>query len=124
MTLLILASSSVVRKKILENSMIKVDKIIAPDIDEKFSAKEKPEDVAKRLAQEKAQNIDVTTYDDAIIICADTIVAKGRKILDKALTDDDVRKFAKLKSGSKISCFTGLCVMQVKNGVITSIKSR
>jgi len=88
-TSLILASASPRRRCLLEQLGIRNYRVEPPDIEESVRKKEKPKHYAMRMARKKAQ-IMAGKYDSAYILAADTVVACGRRILDKA----DDRKLA------------------------------
>lgn len=69
-----------------------------------------PSDLALRLAELKALTAK-ETHPNSIIIAGDTVVALGRRSLDKAYTDDDVKKYLLLLSGRRHQVLTSLCVL-------------
>ena len=78
---LILGSASPWRKELLAGLGIVPDAILPPDIDETPQKGELPRPYAARLAREKA--LAVSAEDDDVVLCADTTVALGRRILGK-----------------------------------------
>ncbi len=111
---LILASSSPRRIELLSRIGIIPDKIIPADIDETEQKGELPKDLSSRLSKAKAEKI-ANEVDAAYIIGADTVAAIGRRILPKALNDDDVRSCLKLLSGKRHQVYTGVTIIK-KNG--------
>ena len=95
---IVLASSSIHRKKLLQQ--IKLTFIsISPDIDESRNKNEPVNNFVKRLSIEKAMKIAVL-HKNSIVIGSDEIAVVGNKILGKPLI-----------SGKKIIFKTGICVI-------------
>lgn len=120
----ILASSSPRRKQLLELIGVSVDDYISPEVDESPLPKELPRNLALRLAKLKAATV-AENYQNHIIIAADSVVACGRRILDKAETDEEVRQYLRLLSGRRSKVYTGLSVVhpngKVSNKLVESI---
>ena len=122
---LILASASPRRVSLLAQIGIFPDQIIPAHIDETPLKSELPSQLAKRLGAVKAQAI-APEYSSACILSCDTVVAVGRRILDKAESEDDVRRSLKLLSGRRHRVYGGLTLIG-SNGkihnrlVITSV---
>jgi septum formation protein len=106
---LVLASSSPRRSALLASVDIKPHLIISPDIDETPLSKEKPCDYAQRMAYNKMIAVK-DNYQHDIILTADTVVAKGRRILPKAENDSDFYHCIKLLSGGRHHVFTAISV--------------
>lgn len=121
---LILASSSPRRLVLLKSIAIQPDKVISPDINEASLPKEKPEELALRLAKAKALAVANDCKEDAFILGADTIVSTKTKIFDKANSAADVEKYLKFFSGRKINIHTAITVVKVKNGIITKTSKK
>jgi septum formation protein len=113
--MLVLASASPARAKLLESIYIRPDIIMPSDIDETPRKNELPAKLALRLAHEKAGSVS-EKYPDAIIIAADTVSAAGRKVLPKALNDSDVICCLKQLSGRRHKVHTGLVLYKTANG--------
>jgi len=122
---LILASASPRRISLLAQIGIVPDQIIPAHIDEKPHKSELPSQLAKRLGASKAMAI-APEHSCACILSCDTVVAVGRRILDKAECEDDVRRSLKLLSGRRHRVYGGLTLVD-SNGkihnrlVITSV---
>ncbi len=108
----ILASQSPARFELLKKIKIFPAQIIPANIDETEYPRELPNNLATRLAREKAEVIAKQISLDAIIIAADTVVARGRKILPKALTKDDVKYCLEILSGRRHRVYTGVCIIK------------
>ncbi len=78
---LILGSASPRRKELLGQIGVTPDAILPPDIDESPLKAELPRPYCARIARAKAEA--VTAGPDDIVLCADTTVALGRRILGK-----------------------------------------
>lgn len=107
---IILASSSERRKQLLSLIGVAVDQYVSPSVDETPLKDELPRQLALRLAKDKAQII-ASKYPNHIIIAADNVVAVGRRILDKAESNDDVKQYLTLLSGRKNTVYTALAII-------------
>jgi len=111
---LILASASPARLELLKQIGIVPDRVIPSDIDETELSKESPRKLAERLAYEKATAI-ANTFNEGIIIGADTVPVVGRSIMRKAETKDDIRKSLELLSNRRHRIYTGVCIIKKNN---------
>lgn len=107
---LILASSSPRRLELLSQIGITPDEVIAADIDETILKNELPRALALRLAKGKAEKI-AAAHPDTYVLAADTVVAVGRRILDKPKDAADARKALTLLSGRRHKVYGGICVI-------------
>lgn len=117
---LILASSSPRRVELLAQIGVTPDAIIPADIDETPLKGELPAQICVRLAREKALKI-AGQNPGAIILGADSVVARGRKVVDKALTEADVREALMLLSGRRHKVYGGLCVVDASGKARTRL---
>ena len=122
---LILASASPRRISLLAQIGIVPDQIIPAHIDETPHKGELPSQLAKRLGAFKAMAI-APEHSNVCILSCDTVVAVGRRILDKAKSEDDVRRTLKLLSGRRHRVYGGLTLIDIKGKihnrlVITSV---
>lgn len=108
MSKLILASSSKQRIMLLNRIGYIPDIIHPSNINEDALKKEKPRELAYRLAYEKAKVVHEKFPDD-FILAADTVCATGRFILPKALTQEDAELCMKKLSGKRHKIYTGVC---------------
>ncbi|MDP3935643.1 MAG: Maf family protein [Alphaproteobacteria bacterium] len=106
---IILASSSERRKQLLSLIGVTVDQYVSPSVDETPLNGELPRQLALRLAKEKAISA-ASEHPNHIIIAADNVVAVGRRILDKAESDEDVKRYLTLLSGRKNTVYTALAI--------------
>ena len=80
----------------------------APDIDETPDSAEKPRDYVKRIAAEKARAVAIGA--DELVLCADTTVALGRRILGKPADAGEAAEFLHLLSGRRHRVMTAVTV--------------
>ena len=113
---LVLASSSPRRVELLALVGFTPDMIDPADIDETPLKDETPRRLAQRLAVTKAQVV-AGRHPDAVVLAADTVVAVGRRFLEKAVDEAEATRFLKLLSGRNHRVFTGVAV--VRNGKLT-----
>lgn len=105
---LILASSSVYRKALLER--LRLDfKCISPEIDESPHPNEGHIDLVRRLATEKAQSVLSQNSSDVCIGC-DTIASCDDKIFGKPMNLEASMIQLKSMVGKKVMFYTGVCV--------------
>lgn len=104
----ILGSGSPRRLELLAQIAVTPDAVRAPDIDETPRKGELPRPYCRRMAHEKVQALDVA--DDAIVLCADTTVALGRRILGKPEDANQAAAFLRLMSGRRHRVVTAVAV--------------
>lgn len=115
---IILASTSLFRKKLLER--LRIDFICdSPDIDETPLNNEPVEDMVMRLAIAKAQAIS-DRHADALIIGSDQSAMLNGEKLSKPGNFDNAFKQLTRASGKKITFQTGLCLLNTSTGNIQS----
>jgi septum formation protein len=107
---LILASASPRRVELLAQIGITPDLIVPAHVDETPLHRERPIDMARRLADAKVREVQ-KDHPQACIIGADTVVALGRRILGKAEDEAQARAFLTLLSGRSHRVIGGLCVL-------------
>lgn len=105
---LILGSGSPRRKELLAGLGITPDLILPPDIDETPRKGELPRPYALRLAQEKA--LAIPAKPDDVVLCADTTVALGRRILGKPDSAGEAAAFLTALGGRRHQVITGIAV--------------
>ena len=84
------------------------DDVRPPDIDETPAAGELPRPYCGRMAREKVQA--VTAGDDDVVLCADTTVALGRRILGKPEDASEAAAFLRLLSGRRHRVITAVAL--------------
>lgn len=113
----ILASSSITRRKIMDELNIKYD-IITSDIEEK-SEKENPNKYVEELSKTKAKSVATKVNDkNSLIIAADSIIYKDGKRYEKPKTIEEAISNLKELSGSKNQGITGVTLIDTSNGNI------
>jgi septum formation protein len=120
---LILASASPRRVNLLAQIGIVADQILPAHIDETPQKSELPSQLAKRLGAGKALAV-AAEYPSACILSCDTVVAVGRRILDKAESEDDAQRCLKLLSGRRHRVYGGLTLIdpdgKINNRLVTT----
>jgi septum formation protein len=106
---LVLASASPRRVELLALVGITPDRIEPADIDETPLKDETPPRLAARLARAKAAVV-AERAPGAVVLAADTVVAVGRRLLEKAADETEAVRFLKLLSGRNHRVFTGVAV--------------
>ena len=105
---LILGSASPRRKELLAQMGLAPDAILPPDINEDPRKGELPRPYAARLAAEKARA--VAAGPDDVVLCADTTVALGRRILGKPEDAAQAAAFLALLGGRRHEVITAVAV--------------
>jgi septum formation protein len=120
---LILASASPRRVDLLNQIGIVADQIVPAYIDETPQKSELPSQLAKRLGLGKAMAI-APKHPGVCILSCDTVVAVGRRILEKAESEDDARRCLKLLSGHRHRVYGGLTLIdpdgKINNRLVTT----
>ena len=106
--MLILASASKARLELLESVGITPDKILNTNIDETPKKSEKPLDYVSRIALEKNKSVKKKKIE--IVLTADTVVALGRRILQKPNDEEEALYFLNLLSGRRHKVYTSICI--------------
>ncbi len=117
----VLASASPRRLALLQQIGIEPDAMLPSDIDEQPLKSERPKALARRLAREKAERAlqVLKTRPElagAFIVAADTVVARGNRILPKPEHVDEAAQCLRLLSGRGHRVYSGLCVVTPKEG--------
>jgi len=105
---LILGSASPRRRDLLAQIGVIPDAILPPDINEDPVKGELPRPYCQRLAREKA--VAVQAGDEDIVLCADTTVALGRRILGKPANAAEAAKFLTDLGGRRHAVITAVAV--------------
>ena len=105
---LILGSASPRRRDLLAQIGVIPDAILPPDINEDPIKGELPRPYCQRLAREKALAVQAG-YDD-IVLCADTTVALGRRILGKPANAAEAAEFLTNLGGRRRAVITAVAV--------------
>ena len=105
---LILGSGSPRRKELLAQIGVVADDIRPPEIDETPLRGELHRPYCARIAREKAQAVQADS--DDIVLCADTTVALGRRILGKPANAGEAAEFLLAMSGRRHRVITAVAV--------------
>ena len=105
---LILGSASPRRKELLAQLGIVPDAITPPDIDEDPKKGELPLPYCKRIAREKVLAVSAGSED--LVLCADTIVALGRRILGKPVDARQAAAFLTALGGRRHQVITAVAL--------------
>lgn len=105
---LILGSASPRRRELLAQLGIVPDDIRAPDINEDPAPGELPRDYCARIARQKAEALECGAGD--VVLCADTTVALGRRIMGKPADAAEAAGFLLALSGRRHRVITALAV--------------
>jgi len=105
---LILGSGSPRRLELLAVLGITPDAVRPPDIDEDPLKGELPRPYCARIATEKVAAVEAEA--DDIVLCADTTVALGRRIMGKPGDAVEAEAFLRSLSGRRHRVYTGLAV--------------
>ena len=113
---LILASGSPRRLDLLTQVGIEPARLMPMDIDETPKRVEHPRSLARRLSTEKAEAAFAAVNNDpawrhSYILSADTVVAVGRRILEKTEYTQDASAALHLLSGRGHWVYTGICLV-------------
>ncbi len=113
---LILASGSPRRLDLLNQVGISPARLMPMDIDETPKKSEHPRSLARRLSTEKAEAALVAVRADpawrhSYILSADTVVAVGRRILEKTEYTEEASSALHLLSGRGHWVYTGVCLV-------------
>ncbi|GLT09183.1 Maf-like protein [Sulfitobacter porphyrae] len=105
---LILGSGSPRRLELLAQIGVVPDDVRPPDIDETPGKAELPRPYCARMAREKAAAVPCAA--DDIVLCADTTVALGRRILGKPGDAAEAETFLRMMSGRRHKVITAVAV--------------
>ncbi len=105
---LILGSASPRRRELLAQLGLTPAEVRAPDIDETPLKGEIARDYVARMAREKAAALPCAPGE--VILCADTTVACGRRILGKPADEKEAAEFLWLLSGRRHHVLTAIAV--------------
>ena len=123
---LILGSGSPRRLELLGQLGITPNEVRAPDIDETPRKPELPRPYCIRMALEKVHAVKAS--DAEIVLCADTTVSLGRRILGKPSDAREAEQFLRAMSGRRHKVITAIavkCGAQIwQRDVVTTVKMK
>ncbi len=111
---LILASSSIYRRELLERLQLPFS-VESPDVDETPFADEQPEQTALRLAQMKARKV-AEHHAEALVIGCDQVATLDGQQLGKPLTHDNATRQLRLMRGRSVTFHSALCLYNAATG--------
>ena len=106
---LILASASPRRVQLLSQIGLAPYKVVPANINEQSSKGETPRQLTIRLACVKSEKVG-RLFPNDFVLAADTIVACGRRILDKAKTASEAATHLHLLSGRRHRVYSGIAL--------------
>ena len=118
---LILGSASPRRLDLLAQIGLTPDDIRPPDIDETPLKGELPRAYVERMAHEKARA--VAAGPGEVVLCADTTVALGRRILGKPEDEAEARGFLQALSGRRHRVITAVAVRRADEIRVRSVET-
>jgi septum formation protein len=107
---LVLASASPRRLELLAQIGCKPDIVDPAAIDETPRRREPPQNLARRLAEEKAAAV-AARHPGAFVLAADTVVACGRRVLPKADDEKTARACLEILSGRRHRVWGGIAAV-------------
>ncbi|GGE37922.1 Maf family protein [Actibacterium pelagium] len=123
---LILGSGSPRRKELLAQIGVMADEIRPPEIDETPHKGELPRPYCARMAIEKVQAVPAAP--DELVLCADTTVALGRRILGKPENEKEAAAFLMALSGRRHRVITAVALKLGdrlwERDVVTAVKMK
>lgn len=123
---LILGSGSPRRLELLATLGVTPDAVRPPDIDEDPMKGELPRPYCTRVTREKV--LAVQADDDDIVLCADTTVALGRRIMGKPADAGQAAEYLLAMSGRRHRVITALAVRRGariwERAVVTDVKMK
>ncbi|THD75888.1 septum formation protein Maf [Thalassobius vesicularis] len=123
---LILGSGSPRRKELLAQIGVVADDIRPPDIDETPHKQELPRPYCARMAREKVMAVQADAGD--VVLCADTTVALGRRIMGKPANAGEAAQFLLAMSGRRHKVITAVAVRRGdrvwERDVVTDVKMK
>ena len=123
---LILGSASPRRLDLLAQIGITPNDVRPADIDETPMKAELPRPYCARMAREKVQAVDAAANE--VVLCADTTVALGRRILGKPETAAEAAQFLTMLGGRRHTVITAVAVKVgarvLSRDVVTAVKMK
>lgn len=123
---LILGSGSPRRLELLATLGITPDAVRPPEIDETPAKGELPRPYCARMSREKVQAVQADPTD--VVLCADTTVALGRRIMGKPADAGEAAEFLLAMSGRRHRVITAIAVRLGdriwERDVVTAVKMK
>ena len=111
--MIILASASPRRKKLMSDKITHNFVIIVPDIDESLSFKnhQKVEKIVMDIAKRKCLVV-ANEHPNDLVIAADTVVVIDNQIIGKPIDKKDAKRMLKMLSNNEHYVYTGYAIKQ------------
>jgi len=119
---LILASSSIYRRQLLERLQISFE-VASPNIDESAFPQEKAKALSLRLAQTKALAI-AQLNADAWVIGSDQVAECAGQVIGKPGTHEKALAQLKQMRGANVDFYTALCLMRGEVCMLTEVSTQ
>jgi septum formation protein len=116
---LILGSQSPRRQMLLEAAGFQFRTLALPT-PENFDPGLEPTEIARILSMQKAEPFKGLLKPNSIVITADTIVVKGKQILNKASTPSEAFQMLSLLNGTSHEVITGVSITSAQNQCVFS----
>jgi septum formation protein len=113
---LILASSSIYRRELLQRLQINFS-TVSPHVDETILKGEKSQETALRLSQEKARKVGVE-YPHALIIGCDQVATLNGEQLGKPLNHNNATKQLRAMRGEEVTFHSAVCLYNANTNSI------
>ena len=113
--MIILASASPRRKRLMEEEISSSFKVVIPEIDESLSFRKYQDvrDIVKDIAKRKCLKV-ADIYENDLVIAADTVVVINGQIIGKPKDKEDAYRMLKMLSNNKHVVYTGYAIKQGK----------
>ena len=108
MSFFILASNSPRRRELLSVTGYSFD-VVPSDADETLPEGIDPESATKTLAERKCLDV-LESYEDAVVLGCDTVVALDGMILGKPKDEEDAFRMLSMLSGRTHTVYSGVCI--------------
>ena len=112
---IILASSSIYRKELLERLLLDF-KVVKPDMDESVLKDEVAYNTADRLAEEKAKKVS-SHFNEAIVIGCDQAAEYNNIQIHKPIDYKTAVSQLKKLSGKRVNFYSAICVHYAKKNI-------
>ncbi|MBF0263138.1 MAG: septum formation inhibitor Maf [Magnetococcales bacterium] len=109
MTPLVLASTSIYRRQLLERLGVPFT-VASPDTDETRLPDEPPEALVRRLAEAKARAV-AARFPDAVVIASDQVAVIDGRVLGKPGSLENAAAQLRLASGREVVFYNGLALL-------------
>ena len=122
--MIILASASPRRKRLMEEEVSSSFAIVVPEIDESLSflKYKRVSNIVKDIAKRKCLKV-VSTHPNDLVIAADTVVVINHQIIGKPKDQNDAFRMLKMLSNNKHFVYTGYAIKSGNTFINKVVKS-